>query len=986
MKKLLALVLALVMTLGLATVGANAADFKDESSIEYAEAVNVMSGIGVIQGDDNGNFNPKGTLTREQAAKIVAYMLLGKTGADSLSASGAPFSDVAADRWSAGAISYCANEGIIAGLGDGTFNPAGLLTGHQFAKMLLVALGYDAKLEGMQGTADWAVNVAKLAVSADLEEDLSIVMSQNITRDQAAMMAFNTLKSDMVDYENGVNVKTSDGTDVTVNAKRYKVDELRGGEYDSRTTNINIADVDKFCEVYFPDLKKVESTNDFNEPTNQWSFKNTTVSEEAKEADKVLVGTVTYQDLYNAAGSAAMNSVRTINIYVDGKLMSATNTLNGVAGSTISAEAAGKFWSKDNDENLAWTQNNASTSWGTTGAIASALGEPTGNGTITSVFVKSVSNTTWAADRFDININIKHIYAAKVNSVTEASGSDARKVSVTAKTQPSQTNTAVTFDGDFETTEFKKDDIVFCTVAVNASNEAKIQSMELATLVSGAEVTKTSIEGTKPNKSVVTAGGKDYKLNINVKAEDRTGFDAIKSFDAGDKFDLYLDANGLIVYAEKTEEELDLNRYLVLTRGALSTGTGSNPVADAITLAGNKLTSINITKLEDKDLKDWGTIWTDTSGTTPVNHTLELYQVYKYTVKGSDYELEYPSGSYSDDRLADVTYTAGKAVFTGMTGTLTGNTKLYSYDMTDSGVKTYNGVTNFPSIKNLAGTPSADGAPYGGEPLMCADETGTGTDTKFNAISTVGAGHNYTNTLSTAPATALNAVATLVKNGNVLAAVVVYNSRTNATVKYANVSASTGAADVIYVTSKNYTTTKSGDDTVYTFDVIKEGKVTTVSTIKGGVRDTLKGDQDLYIITAYDGEYADAVTQRSFRLNGIGTASGTTSWGRDTISKDTDTTTTTIECGTSSGIYSVSVDVVSGTFKVETNNENGSSTATYGAWATDSNTKFFEITSAGKVTEVDASNFTYDNLTEGEFSVVYDTNDETLDYVFYQKV
>ena len=47
-------------------------------------------------------------------------------------------------------------------MGDGTFAPNGQLTGFQFAKMLLVALGYDAKIEGFTGT-DWQINVSKVA-------------------------------------------------------------------------------------------------------------------------------------------------------------------------------------------------------------------------------------------------------------------------------------------------------------------------------------------------------------------------------------------------------------------------------------------------------------------------------------------------------------------------------------------------------------------------------------------------------------------------------------------------------------------------------------------------------------------------------------------------------------------------------------------------------------------------------------------------------
>ena len=193
MKKLLALVLALVMTLGLATVGTSAA-FSDADSIKYKEAVDVMSAIGVIAGMDNGPFNPAGTHTREQGAKIISYMLLGgKTAGDALTASSAPFSDVAADRWSAGAIQYCVSQGIINGVGDNKFNPTGELTGYAFAKMLLTALGYDSKIEGLVGN-NWQVNTAKLLQSTGLAAGVDIFVGSNaVSREVAAQMGLNTL-------------------------------------------------------------------------------------------------------------------------------------------------------------------------------------------------------------------------------------------------------------------------------------------------------------------------------------------------------------------------------------------------------------------------------------------------------------------------------------------------------------------------------------------------------------------------------------------------------------------------------------------------------------------------------------------------------------------------------------------------------------------------------------------------------------------------
>ena len=76
LKKILALVLALVMSLSLVTM-ANA-DYADQADIDNEEAVAVMSALGVLQGSD-GKFNPDAILSREEAAKIITYMLMGST-------------------------------------------------------------------------------------------------------------------------------------------------------------------------------------------------------------------------------------------------------------------------------------------------------------------------------------------------------------------------------------------------------------------------------------------------------------------------------------------------------------------------------------------------------------------------------------------------------------------------------------------------------------------------------------------------------------------------------------------------------------------------------------------------------------------------------------------------------------------------------------------------------------------------------------------
>ena len=133
MKKFLSLVLALIMTMSLVTIGAGATEYRDltdKDEIQYEEAVAVLNRIGVITGYDDGSFQPTRELTRGAAAKIIVSLLIGPEAASNLPNATAPYPDVPASHTFAGVISYCKTAGIISGYSDGSFQPGGTLTGY----------------------------------------------------------------------------------------------------------------------------------------------------------------------------------------------------------------------------------------------------------------------------------------------------------------------------------------------------------------------------------------------------------------------------------------------------------------------------------------------------------------------------------------------------------------------------------------------------------------------------------------------------------------------------------------------------------------------------------------------------------------------------------------------------------------------------------------------------------------------------------------
>ena len=274
MKKFLSLVLALVMTMSLVTISAGAKDFTDDSKITYKEAVDVMTAVGVVGGYADGSFNPTATLTRGAAAKIICNMILGPTTAGALKADAAPYKDVPANSTFAGYIAYCQKEGIISGYADGTFRPAGTLTGYAFMKMLLGALGYDATVEGYTGN-NWSVNVAKRALALELDEDLVGEFNgvKALTREEACLYAFNTLFAEMVKYDNSSTITVGDIV-ITNNSKAEGTDKLFKDEYFSKLVK---------------STKSSDKVDDFGRPATTWVYDKEDVGTYPDSAEYVLV-------------------------------------------------------------------------------------------------------------------------------------------------------------------------------------------------------------------------------------------------------------------------------------------------------------------------------------------------------------------------------------------------------------------------------------------------------------------------------------------------------------------------------------------------------------------------------------------------------------------------------------------------------------------------------------------------------------------------
>ncbi len=200
LKKVLSLVLCMAMMLSVMVVGAGAAAFNDQSKIKNTEAVDACEALSIIKGYPDGSYKPEGTITRAEACKMICVALNG--GKDPVLGTNAKatFTDTKG-HWAEKYIESCVSQGIVAGIGGGKFDPNGNVTGSQFAKMLLIALGYNADNQGYVG-APWEVNVNVDASAKGLYADLAgMDPSKALSRDNAAQMLWNALNAYEVEYK-----------------------------------------------------------------------------------------------------------------------------------------------------------------------------------------------------------------------------------------------------------------------------------------------------------------------------------------------------------------------------------------------------------------------------------------------------------------------------------------------------------------------------------------------------------------------------------------------------------------------------------------------------------------------------------------------------------------------------------------------------------------------------------------------------------------
>ena len=246
LKRVLSLGVTAAMISGLMIMGSSAASYADVSSEDNVEAIDVLQAVGVMVGDEDGNFNPDEYVTRNEMAVVMSNLLA--LNVSNFTSSSIPFTDV--PDWAAPYVAACYADGITSGTSDTTYGGDDTVTAAQAGLMMLKALGYFQYSSDFG--SDWQLSAVRQASSIDLYDGVDAGASSAMTRNEVAQLALNALEATMVE-------PSSDGSTIVVG----DITVSSNVSYDERTSSnsqyasISNDHADDSDSQYTPDAQSI---------------------------------------------------------------------------------------------------------------------------------------------------------------------------------------------------------------------------------------------------------------------------------------------------------------------------------------------------------------------------------------------------------------------------------------------------------------------------------------------------------------------------------------------------------------------------------------------------------------------------------------------------------------------------------------------------------------------------------------------------------
>ena len=565
LKRALSLALASVMLLGMMVVGSSAKgidDFTDKAEIVNQDAVAVTSAIGMFEGYEDGSFGPENVVTRAEMAVIICTMLYGAGVNVNQFAETNVFTDVPA--WAQGYVNLCSSLGIVAGVGDGKFDPNATVTTAQAVLMLCRALGY------FQNAADfgdnWMLAATAKGTALGLYGDLKLAANEGLTRDNVAELVFNALTK----------------------AVPVQYNELLGVYYNENQGIIYSLEFNYLQTLGYKNFDLVYKTNTetiYGRPATTWGTGSYNVKTEAGSTSKTdnltedgglitsLVRMLDKDQIITVANTpdyVYTEDTDSEDVYKDlGKSVCTELSEDKKDGYDWTVFVNGKEWSGKDDEKIVLPESKNSDTY-----------RYTADGTVTEIYIDDADQTVTV-----VEINN---YIGQVTKVKE----DADGEYITVK--PLSKGVPALDDKTFYVEGFAEDDYVVFTVDQNDDDEYVIAEAFAPETASG-EVSRVEKDDDSKDTYLKLDDGTKYPYSYSVDRDSDERDHMVYDLDSlgdrthptlGDDYTLYLDPNGYVLgfakdegetkylYVEDSDEELkDWVAKVVLT-------DGTNPKVD----------------------------------------------------------------------------------------------------------------------------------------------------------------------------------------------------------------------------------------------------------------------------------------------------------------------------------------------------------------------------------------------------------------------
>ena len=376
------------------------AAFTDQADIKVkSDVVDTLVSLGVIEGFEDGSFQPNGTVTRAQMAKMIYVLRTGNSDASAYNDDKSSFTDIGS-HWARGYIKYCQSLGIIAGKSNTKFCPNDKVTAQEAAKMLLVTLGYDATKAGLVGSG-WAAKTNALADEAGLLEDVNTSFTAACPRQYAAQLIYNAIDAVTVAWRDDAYTKYNyNGSEnKTIGEKYMGLNKTVG------ILNDVTKDTDKNTYSLNVTVNQTESTGKKLD-----AFTKVTKDYSALKYQKVKV---LYKDKDNVFGVYSMTDDNTVvsnvmdNVKMDSNKLKINGTKYSIASGSIVYVDGAQVYRK-------------ATGSGTNGALVAADFSTTKNAT----FATAATIDEWVATHSEGD-NI-----GKASSVQAISNTDSSKINI----------------------------------------------------------------------------------------------------------------------------------------------------------------------------------------------------------------------------------------------------------------------------------------------------------------------------------------------------------------------------------------------------------------------------------------------------------------------------------------------------------------------------------------------------------------------------